>query len=227
MKCIAIDDEPGALSILEEFIDKISYLNFEGSYRNPLDAIDYLHNNPVDLILLDINMPGISGIKLVESLSKCPLIIYTTAYSEYAVESYNQNAIDYLLKPITFNRFLKGIEKAHHYFKNTTHIQSKRSEQSSLFIKSGSKIHKIEVDDILYIKKDGHYVFFHTTSKKIICRMTVEQLLAFVTNDFIQTHRSYVVNRIHIDTIEKHQLTIKNIKIPIAKSFRKTFEDIF
>lgn len=227
MKCITIDDEPGALSILEEFIDKINYLNFEGSYRNPLEALDFLHNNSVDLILLDINMPGISGIKLVESLTKKPLIIYTTAYSEYAVESYNQNAVDYLLKPITFNRFLKAIEKAHNSFKNPTHIQAKHTKQNSLLIKSGSKTHKIEIEDILYIKKDGHYVFFHTSSKKIICRMTIEQLLTFITNDFIQTHRSYVVNHIHIDTIEKHQLTVKNIKIPISKSYRKALDRIF
>ena len=159
MTCIAIDDEPKALEVIERYCQKISLASLKATFREPLKAIEFLNREKVDLIFLDINMPDISGMQLLQTLSPRPLIIFTTAYSQYAVESYELNALDYLLKPVTFERFLMAINKAAAVLssKNTTGPD----EDAAVFIKSGPQTYRVKVSGILYLEKDGNYITVH------------------------------------------------------------------
>src|ERR1700749_4794151 len=152
MTCIAIDDEPKALGVIERYCQKISLISLKASFREPVKAIEFLNREKVDLIFLDINMPDITGMQLLQTLSPRPLVIFTTAYSQYAVESYELSALDYLLKPVTFERFLMAINKAAAALspKNTTGTD----EDAAVFIKSGPQIHRVRLSEILYLEKD-------------------------------------------------------------------------
>src|ERR1035437_7589338 len=158
MNCIAIDDEPKALEVIERYCQKIDFICLKASFREPVKAIEYLNQEKIDLVFLDINMPDINGLQLIATLALKPMIIFTTAYSNYAVESYDLNAIDYLLKPITFERFLAAANKAHTLFmmKNKTGVKNETPE--TVFIKSGSQTHHLKISDILYLEKDGNYI---------------------------------------------------------------------
>src|SRR6201996_6417329 len=159
ISCIAIDDEPKALEEIERYCQKIITLNLKGSFREPLKAIEFLNLEKVDLILLDINMPDISGMQLLQTLSPRPLIIFTTAYSQYAVESYELNALDYLLKPVTFERFLLAINKAAAAL--SSRITAGMDEDAAVFIKSGPQTYRVKVSESLYLEKNGNYITVH------------------------------------------------------------------
>src|SRR5580658_8119666 len=150
--CIAIDDEPKALEVIERYCEKINLISLKGTFREPLKAIEFLNREKADLIFLDINMPDISGMQLLQTLSPRPLIIFTTAYSQYAVESYNLSAIDYLLKPITFERFLAAINKGISALPGKS-SQAPKDVDQSIFIKSGPQTYQVKVDEILYLEK--------------------------------------------------------------------------
>src|SRR5580658_869777 len=158
MTCIAIDDEPKALEVIERYCQKISLASLIATFREPLKAIEFLNREKADLIFLDINMPDISGMQLLQTLSPRPLIIFTTAYSQYAVESYNLNAIDYLLKPITFERFLAAVNKALDLSLLKNKTGSKNAGSDTVFIKSGPQTYQVKINDILYLQKDGNYI---------------------------------------------------------------------
>jgi two-component system LytT family response regulator len=164
MTCIAIDDEPKAIEVIERYCQKISLASLKATFREPLKAIEFLNREKVDLIFLDINMPDISGMQLLQTLSPRPLIIFTTAYSQYAVESYELNALDYLLKPITFERFLMAINKAAAALssRNTTGMD----EDAAVLIKSGPQTHRVKVSEILYLEKNGNYITIHLKDEK-------------------------------------------------------------
>src|ERR1700722_6393780 len=221
MTCIAIDDEPKALRGIKRYCQKIVLVSLKASFREPLKSIDFLNSEKVDLIFLDINMPDISGIQLLQTLSPRPLIIFTTAYSQYAVESYDLNALDYLLKPITFERFLMAINKAAAALssKNTTG----QDEDAAVFIKSGPQTYRVKVSDILYLEKNGNYITVHLKDGNILIRENMGDIFDLVpAADFIRVHKSYVVAIKHISMIEVHQLTINNEKIPIGSTYRET-----
>ncbi|OEK07121.1 LytR/AlgR family response regulator transcription factor [Roseivirga misakiensis] len=212
ISAIAIDDEPIALSIVEKHAAKIPYLKLEAVFTNALEGLNYLNANQVDLIFLDINMPDISGLEFVKSLTNKPHIIFTTAYSEYAVESYELEAADYLLKPFEFGRFLKAVNKLAE--------QTEKSSQNYLFLKSGYEFIRIEKSDLRYIKGDGNYVGFHTSERKVLCRMKMDEAESLVSSDdFIKVHRSYVVNKSMILKVEKHQLHLEEGTIPISQTY--------
>jgi len=212
INAIAIDDEPIALSIIEKHADRIPYLNLKASFTNPFDALTYLKANKVDLIFLDINMPDISGLEFVKSLTTKPNIIFTTAYAEYAVDSYELAAIDYLLKPFEFGRFLKAVNKVAD--------QQEENNDDYLFLKSGYEYIRIEKSHLRYIKGDGNYVGFYTTSQKVLCRMKMSEAEVFLSNDdFVKVHRSYIVNKSEIVKVEKHQLHLKDELIPISQPY--------
>src|SRR3569833_2386344 len=156
MNCIAIDDEPFALVVFVRFCSFCGIVNLLASFREPVKALEFLSRNPVDLVFLDINMPGINGIELFSALTVKPMVIFTTAYSDYAVESYSLNATDYLLKPITFERFLAAVNKAVnlHLLKGTG--KTKEPESEYAFIKSGPQTYQVKISDILYLEKDGN-----------------------------------------------------------------------
>ena len=224
MTCIAIDDEPKALEVIERYCQKIGLIGLKATFREPLKAIEFLNREKVDLIFLVINMPDLSGIQLLQTLSPRPLIIFTTAYSQYAVESYELNALDYLLKPITFERFLLAINKA------TTALSSKNTtgpdEDAAVFIKSGPQTYRVKVSEILYLEKNGNYITVHLKDDNILVRENMGDIFDLVpAADFIRVHKSYVVAIKHIAMIEVHQLTINNEKIPIGITYRDSLRD--
>ena len=224
MTCLAIDDEPKALEVIERYCQKISLISLKATFREPLKAIEFLNLEKVDLIVLDINMPDISGMQLLQTLSPRPLIIFTTAYSQYAVESYELNALDYLLKPITFDRFLMAINKAAAALssKNTTGPD----EDAAVLIKSGPQTFRVKVSEILYLEKDGNYITVHLKDGNILIRENLGDVFDLVpAADFIRVHKSYVVGIRHISMIEVHQLIVNGEKIPIGSTYRDSLRD--
>ena len=226
MTCIAIDDEPKALEVIERYCQKIGLVTLMATFREPLKAIEFLNREKVDLIFLDINMPDISGMQLLQTLSPRPLIIFTTAYSQYAVESYELNALDYLLKPVTFERFLMAINKAAAVLssKNTTGPD----EDAAVFIKSGPQTYRVKVSGILYLEKNGNYITVHRKDGNILIRENMGDIFDLVpAADFIRVHKSYVVGIRHISMIEVHQLIVNGEKIPIGSTYRDSLRDRF
>ncbi|MFL5747811.1 MAG: LytR/AlgR family response regulator transcription factor [Niastella sp.] len=224
MTCIAIDDEPKALEVIERYCQKIGSVSLKATFREPLKAIEFLNREKIDLIFLDINMPDINGMQLLQTLSPRPLIIFTTAYSKYAVESYELNAVDYLLKPATFERFLMAINKAVAALslKNTTGMD----EDAAVWIKSGPQTYRVKISDILYLEKNGNYLTVHLKDGNILIRENMADIFDLVpAADFIRVHKSYVVGIRHISMIEVHQLIINGAKIPIGSTYRDSLRD--
>jgi DNA-binding LytR/AlgR family response regulator len=219
--CIAVDDEPKALDVLSIHAAKAPEIDLVRTFTNPKDALAFLKDNFVDLIFLDINMPGISGLQFVEKLQSKPYIIFTTAYSEYAIDSYNFEAVDYLLKPIEFDRFYKAINKV------KKQIQLNSLQQDSLlskfiFVKDGYKQIKICIEDILYIQSEGNYLNIVSNNEKVLVRMTFQSLMEKLpANLFLRVHLSYVVNFSHIQKIEDNHIFIHNTKIPMGTKYRE------
>ena len=222
--CIAIDDEPKALEVIERHCQKSGLTNLKATFREPLRAIEFLNREKIDLIFLDINMPDISGIQLLQTLSPRPLIIFTTAYSQYAVESYELNALDYLLKPVTFERFLMAINKAAAAF-SSRNITS-TDEDAAVFIKSGPQTHRVRVSEILYREKNGNYITVRLKDGNILIRENMGDIFDLLpTADFIRVHKSYVVGIRHISMIEVHQLIVNGEKIPIGSTYRDSLRN--
>lgn len=191
-------------------------LELKATFRDPLKAIDWLRREKVDLVFLDINMPGISGMQLAQSLSPAPLIIFTTTYSHYAADSYNVGAVDYLLKPIIFERFLTAINKA---VKAISRNNSPEDE-ATVYLKSGPQTYPVKLSDILYLEKDGNYMTVHLVGKRILIRENMSGVSGLVPeSDFIRVHKSYVVAIKRVTIIEAHQLIIGE-KIPIGDTYR-------
>ncbi|MFT3933632.1 MAG: LytTR family DNA-binding domain-containing protein [Chitinophagaceae bacterium] len=224
ISCIAIDDEPKALEVIERYCQKTNLVNLKASFREPLKAIEFLQKEKTDLIFLDINMPDISGIQLLQTLTPRPLIIFTTAYSQYAVESYSLNALDYLLKPVTFERFLMAINKATAAL-NTKNI-SESDDDAAVFIKSGPQTYRVKVNDVLYLEKNGNYITIHLKEKQILVRENMSDIFDLLpAADFIRVHKSYAVSIRHISMIEIHQLIVYGAKIPIGSTYRDALRE--
>ncbi len=225
INCIIVDDENGAIEILESYINKVTWLNLQVSFSDPLEALNYLSQYAVDLVFMDINMPDLNGIQLARMVqTETTSIIFCTAYSQHAVESYEIPALDYLLKPIAFDRFLKAVNKTKTIqgLEGDKHSPSKHSDK--IFIKSGSQIHQVDIDQISLIKKDGHYIIFNLNGKELLSRMTFAQLLELLPdNRFIQVHRSYVVALSKIEVIQKQFIRIEGKEIPIGDAYKKEF----
>ncbi|WP_370087234.1 LytR/AlgR family response regulator transcription factor [Ekhidna sp.] len=229
MKCVAIDDEVHALKVIEMHADKVDKLEMVATFTNPVQAADFLEKNRVDLIFLDINMQSLNGFELLETLTHKPKVIFTTAYSEYAVKSYAVDALDYLMKPIAFSRFLKAVNKVEYAAKPTmtSPVGNASEEEKIISVKSGTTIHRINLQDILYLEADGNYTKFVTDKESIMVLCTMKDALAKVDDRFIQTHRSYAVSTAKVNKVEVHQLKIGEKVIPIGSSFRKEVMERF
>jgi len=223
MNCIAIDDEPKALEVIERYCRKSDLVDLKATFREPLKAIEFLNREKIDLIFLDINMPDITGMQLIQTLSAKPMVIFTTAYSNYAVESYNLNAVDYLLKPITFERFLAAVNKASNALSLQNKPSAKEDEPGTVFIKSGPHTHQVKVTEILYLEKDGNYITVYLKDKHILIRENMGDIFDMVPpSEFVRVHKSFVVAIKHISMIEVHQLSINGVKIPIGSTYRES-----
>lgn len=220
--CIAVDDEPMALEVIQRYCDKSDVLELRAIFREPVKAIQYLGREKTDLVFLDINMPDLDGMQLIQTLSPKPLIIFTTAYSQYAAESYNLSAVDYLVKPITFERFLAGVNKAAAALRVPQNPPAGKDDEAGIFLKSGPQTHQVKLRDILYLEKDGNYITVHLKDRSILIRESMGDVFDLVpAADFIRVHKSYVVAIRHIAMIEVHQLTIHNKKIPVGSTYRE------
>lgn len=215
MKAIIVDDEPKAIELLKSYLNHFNSIELVGTFRNGLKAFEFLSKEPVDLILLDINMPHISGISLSKMLPDNVKIIFTTAYSEYAVESYEIQAVDYLVKPISLERFTKSISRV-----LSSKTPSTEKEYQMVFVKSGNETFRLESESILYLKKDGNYMTYHCLTQNIMARETIHESIEKLPDSFIQTHKSYIVNLENIASFTSNELTIGKDKIPISDTHK-------
>lgn len=224
MKAIAIDDEPIALKIVRAFLIDINFIQLDATFTNALEAIAHLNSNSIDLIFLDIKMPDISGIEFVKTLHKSPMIIFTTAYSEHAVQSFELDAVDYLLKPYSEERFRKACEKAYRIYN-----LNKNSERADdyLFIKTGNEKLRIEFDEIKYLESSGNYMQFICSSRKILSRLTMAEALSLLPSDrFIRIHRSIVINKSFLTRVEKNTVTIGEQSLTVGPSFAEIVRNL-
>jgi len=231
MKCVIIDDEPLAVDLIKEFVSKVETLELINTFNNAIDALAVINHINVDLIFLDIEMPHFSGIDFINALDKKPLIIFTTAYSNYAVEGFNLGAVDYLVKPIPFHRFLKSVLRAQQIFLPhtssipTTLITTPEIEQDFMFVRAEYENVKLNFVDILYIEGLKDYVKIHTTDNKytltLISLIKLENLLS--SKGFSRVHRSYIINIKHIKSIQKNKAIIGEKRIPISESYKNSF----
>ena len=221
MKAIAVDDEPMALEVVRSHASKVPFLELKAEFTDAFQALEYLQKENIDLIFLDIKMPDISGIEFFNSLRKKPLLIFTTAYSEHAITSFEMDAIDYLLKPFSLARFIQACNKAFelYNFRNTTETSD------HLYLKTGYEQVKVMYDEILFLEATGNYVTFVLTDKKVLSRSTfVEAVHWLPQQKFVRVHRSYLVAVNKINKIERHQVTINTHKIPVSEAYQQQLQ---
>ena len=225
VRCIIIDDEPLAIALIAAHISKIPNLEVVATSNNALDGFEVLKSKQVDLMFLDIQMPLLTGIEFLKSLSNPPKVIFTTAYREYAIESYELDVVDYLLKPISFDRFFKAINK---YFKTVeskyvTEIDASKKEQNSdfIYVNVNKKHYKILFSEIIYAESLKDYVQIHTKEKTIITKDKISDFEHKLPEHFIRTHRSYIVNMDKITAYTAHDIELGTLEIPIGVSYKK------
>jgi DNA-binding LytR/AlgR family response regulator len=225
LRAIAIDDEPIALEVIRNLSSKIPFIGLDAFFTDGFEAMNYLQKEKVDLLFLDIKMPDISGIDLLQSIPIPPMVIFTTAYSEHAVRSFELSAIDYLLKPFSQSRFLKACNKAYEQYELKRGGYGGRtgngdSAAATIFIRSGYEQIRVELDSILYVQSTGNYMQFVLADQKILSRLTmneVEELLP--TSAFIRIHRSYLVAKKQVSRIEKNAVWVRQTELPIGAAY--------
>ena len=231
MNCIIIDDEPLAREAIEILVKDTSQLNLLGMFNNALAASKFMEENPVDLIFLDIQMPGITGIEFARNISKRSLVIFTTAYSEYAVDSYEVDAIDYLIKPVDPERFHKAVNKAIAYHSLLLKEEKENIEAGNteyFFVKSERRYFKINYKDILFIEGLKDYVIIQLDEQRVITRMNLKNIFELLPkHDFLRVNKSYIVNTKHIDSFDNNDIFIKTHEIAIGNTYRDTFFEAF
>ena len=228
IQCIIIDDEPLARKGLKEYIADTDFLSVMGEFDNPLRATEIISGGEVQLLFLDIQMPRITGLDFFKTLKNPPPVIFTTAYPQYALEGFEVNALEYLVKPISFDRFLKAALKAREYYeireKNTA--ESKDSNADYFFIKADNKLMKVDYNEILYAEALQNYVVIHTTDRKYITYLTFRSVEEYLPSDkFIKTHKSYIISASKIDSIEGNDVRIGSHHVPISRNLKDEVMD--
>jgi DNA-binding LytR/AlgR family response regulator len=218
INCIIVDDEPLARQLIETYIDQIPGIESLGSYQTAKEAFEALHNQDIDVIFLDIEMPGINGLNFIRSLKKSPKVVFITAYAEYAVDAFEIEALDYLVKPVTFERFLKAIQKTG--ITRSEPVQS--PDISYIFLKVDRKLVKVSFSDIRYIEASGDYLKVHTTVRNYVVYMTMGKIESLLpASKFIRVHRSTIVNTLFIQGIENNFIKLDNVEIMIGQTYRE------
>lgn len=240
INCIAIDDEPLALNLIAKFVDRVPYLELKGFYEGAYEALGILKQEKIDLLFLDINMPDISGVQFLRNLNNPPMVIFTTAYDKYAIEGFELNALDYLLKPFSFDRFLKAVDKAYS-FKSLKEGQQPLDEEGNinaedlgkgksrdyLFVKSEHNLIKIRQNEILYIESLKDYVKIHLEGKKhpVLTLHNLKTIFQLLDADkFIRVHRSYIVSIDKIESLRKKRIFIGECEIPLGELYMDDFQ---
>lgn len=221
MNCVIIDDEPLAREGINNYVKEIDFLCVAGACENAIELIKVMDRQKVDLIFLDIQMPKMNGMDFLKITKDPPMVIITSAYPSYALESFQLNVLDYLLKPITFDRFFQAAKKAKDYLQLLSGQMSNVDPNRYFFIKCENKYEKIFFDDILYIEGMQNYVRIYTKKGKYLTLLTLKDIAQNVAKEsFLRVHKSYIVNTAKIDSIEKHEISIQSARIPISRNFR-------
>ncbi|HAA23319.1 MAG TPA: DNA-binding response regulator, partial [Cytophagales bacterium] len=204
---------------------QIPGLELLAEFRSGLAAMEYLRVHPVDFIFLDINMPDLSGLDLLRSLPLPPLVIFTTAYAEYAVESYEFDAVDYLLKPIALPKLVQAVEKVRQRLTSPTPLTAGSAPESQIaVIRDGPETHRIPVSDLLYLEASGNHTYYHTRRRKLICTTSLTDALASLpASPFRRIHRSFAIQVAHLQKVERHQVTVAGVALPLGKTYREAF----
>lgn len=231
LNCVITDDEPIAIEIIERYVNMVPELHLVSKCKDAMETYSVLKAHNIDLLFIDIEMPDLSGIDLVRSLKTVPGIIFTTAYPNYAITGYDLNAIDYLLKPISFNRFLAAIDKVMSRINPTELPQSKQirtaAQNNFFFIKSGQDVIKIAYDEILVIECLQNYIRIHCHNKVVISLSSMKLMDTILSNyNFLRIHRSYIVNLAKVDAIKDNLFFIQEKRLPIGRSYKKNVNDI-
>lgn len=229
INCIAIDDEPLALELLEDNISKLPYLKLVGSYDNAIDAMNALQHQQVDLVFLDIQMPGLTGLQLIQSLTVKPMFILVTAYEKYALEGFNLEVTDYLVKPVSLERFIKACNKAKELFDLKQQTTVAKTSPGYFFVNVEYSMVKVNHDDIVYIEglKDYIKIHLHSTTKPIVTRMpmkTVEEQLP--ADKFVRIHKSYIVSVGFISSVRKSSVFINELELPVSDNYKEALATI-
>ncbi len=226
LRCLAVDDEPLALDLLEDNIRQVSFLTLVGRCKNAMEAIEVLQKEQVDLLFLDVQMPGLTGIQLLKNLKTRPMVIFITAYKNYAVEGFELDVLDYLVKPVPFERFLKSVTKALE-FSNLSKKEEKSREY--LFVNADYTLLKVTIKDIIYIEglKDYIKIFLSSSSKPVITRLSMKSMEESLPSDqFIRTHKSYIISIAHIISIRKNKIKLSETDIPLSDHYKESLMNL-
>ena len=233
INCVVIDDEPLARAGLKEYIADIDFLNLVGEFDNALAATSLIDSGAVDLLFLDIQMPKITGIDFFKTLKNPPAVIFTTAYPQFALDGFEVNALDYLVKPISFERFLKAAHKAKEFYnvrqepgKQSAIFTATETSAEYFFIKADNKLVKVFLEDILFVEALQNYVTIQTTSKKYISYLTIKSVEDYLPADrFIKVHKSFIIAAARVDSIDGNEICISQYRIPVSRSLKEEVTD--
>jgi two-component system LytT family response regulator len=230
MRCLVVDDEPLAQQVIEDFIKRVPFLEFAGKCSSAMEALEFMQQKPIDLLFLDINMPVVRGLDMIASLPVRPLFILTTAYSEYAIESYALNATDYLLKPVPFDRFMAAVNKAYEIFtlrKQAKEVQTAKSDPPAdhIFVRANYQNVRVSFENILFIEGLKDYVRIHLAGKKTVMTLQTMKNMAELLPHlrFVRIHKSFIVNLDQIDAVEHNRVLIGEKRIPVGDGYREDF----
>lgn len=233
INCIAIDDEPLALEIIADYCSKVAFLNLTKTFINPIESIGYISSEKIDLIFLDIQMEELSGIQLLNALKNKPFVIFTTAYDSYAIQGFELDVVDYMLKPISFERFIKGVNKVCERMQMDTQtnqigdpLKAKPHEGTFFFVKTETRMERIENQDVLYVEGMGDYWRIVTRTRRIMTLMNAKKLEEVLHEPhFCRVHKSFFVALDKIESIERNRIKIGDKYIPVSETYRKSFFD--
>ncbi len=231
INCVAIDDEPLALDIISEYCNNISYLNLLGTFTSPVESMDFIKSNKIDLLFLDIQMEQLTGIQLLNVIKSKPLVIFTTAYDSFAMIGYELDVVDYLLKPISFERFLKAVNKAYEKLQPEKSLSNEKMQvppefikHDYFFVKTDFKMQKINFNDVLYVEGQSDYLKIVTEKERFMTLMNFKKIEEILPEEiFVRVHKSYIVSLPRIEFVERNRIKIKDQLIPISESYRTQF----
>lgn len=231
INCIAIDDEPLALDIIRDYASKVPYLELVETFTNPIESLDYCKRNQVDLVFLDIQMDELTGVQWMKIMNPKPLVIFTTAYDAFAIQGYELDVLDYLLKPISFERFLKAVDKVYEKLKSGKSIQQQPAEAPGslnqdeyFFVKTEFRLEKITFDEILYIEGMGDYLRIVTPQRRVMTLQSFRKMEEMLPpNRFCRVHKSYIISMEKIESIERNRIRMAGQLIPVSDSYKKVF----
>jgi two-component system LytT family response regulator len=233
INCIAIDDEPLALEIIKDYCSKVTFLNLLKTFDNAIESIEYIRSNKIDLIFLDIQMEELNGIQLLNALKQRPFVIFTTAYERYAIQGFELDVVDYMLKPISFERFIKGVNKVYERLQmepggtKPENGKTKPAEPSFFFVKTETRMERIENNDVLYVEGMGDYWRIVTKNRRIMTLMNAKKLEEILHEpQFCRVHKSFFIALDKIESIERNRIKIGDQYIPVSETYHKAFFDL-